>query len=133
MSNNALTASKANMNFFDEIDNIIASVRAGVINLDSDASNPRSIGIQNSIGKLEQMNSHFNNSQAKIGVRSKSLELSEQKVSAMEVNVKQLKAQTTEVDMAETILKLNQITLNYQAMLQTITKVNSLSLLNYLR
>ncbi len=133
MSNNALTTSKANMNFFDELDDIIASVRDGVVNLDADASDPRSIGIQNSIGKLEQMSDHFNNSQAKIGVRSKSFELTEQKVSVMEVNVKQLKAETTEVDMAETILKLNQITLNYQAMLQTVTKVNSLSLLNYLR
>jgi flagellar hook-associated protein 3 FlgL len=133
MSNNAVTVSKSNMNFFDELDDIIASVRDGVINLGADANNIRSISIQNAIGKLDQMNSHFNNAQATIGVRSKSLNLTEQKVSAMEVNVKQLKAETTEVDMAETILKLNQITLNYEAMLQTITKVNSLSLLNYLR
>lgn len=130
MSNNAVTASQANLNFFDEIDSIIASVRNGVINLNSDS---RSIGIQNSIAKLEQMNNHFNNAQSQIGIRSKSLQIAEQKASALEINVMQLKAETTEVDMAETIMKLNQVTLSYQAMLQTITKVNSLSLLNYMK
>jgi len=130
MSNNAVTVSQANLNFFDEIDSIIASVRNGVINLNSDS---RSIGIQNSITKLEQMNNHFNNAQSQIGIRSKSLQIAEQKASALEINVMQLKAETTEVDMAETIMKLNQVTLSYQAMLQTITKVNSLSLLNYMK
>lgn len=130
MSNNAVTASQANLNFFDEIDSIIASVRNGVINLNSDS---RSIGIQNSITKLEQMNNHFNNAQSQIGIRSKSLQIAEQKASALEINVMQLKAETTEVDMAETIMNLNQVTLSYQAMLQTITKVNSLSLLNYMK
>ena len=130
MSNNAVTVSQANLNFFDEIDSIIASVRNGVINLNSDS---RSIGIQNSITKLEQMNNHFNNAQSQIGIRSKSLQIAEQKASALEINVMQLKAETTEVDMAETIMNLNQVTLSYQAMLQTITKVNSLSLLNYMK
>ncbi len=133
MSNNAVTSSQAHLSFFDEIDSIIDSVRNGVINLNSDANDPRSIGIQNSIGKLEQINSHFNNAQSQIGIRSKSLQIAEQKASALELNVMQLKAETTEVDMAETVMKLNQVTLSYQAMLQTITKVNSLSLLNYLK
>jgi flagellar hook-associated protein 3 FlgL len=133
MSNNAVTASQAHLSFFDEIDSIIASVRNGVTDLNSDSKEPRSIGIQNSIAKLEQMNSHFNNAQSQIGIRSKSLQIAEQKASALELNVMQLKAETTEVDMAETIMKLNQVTLSYQAMLQTITKVNSLSLLNYMK
>ena len=133
MSNNAVTTSKANLNFFDELDAVIASVENGALNLDSTSGDPRSIGIQNSLSKLDLMNNHFNNSQAQIGIRSKSFEISLQKTSALEVNVANLKAQTTEVDMAETILKLNQITLSYQAMLQTISKVNSLSLVNYMK
>ncbi len=133
MSNNAVTTAKANINFFDEIDSIIASVRNGVTDLDSNSDDPRSIGMQTAISKLEQMNSHFNTAQSKIGIRSKSLQLAEQKASALEVNVMQLKSSATEVDMAETFMKLNQVTLSYQAMLQTITKVNSLSLLNYLK
>ena len=133
MSNNAVTTSQAHLNFFDEIDSIIASVRGGILNLSGDSTDPRSLGIQNAIGKLDQINSHFNNAQSQIGIRSKSLQIAEQKASALELNVMQLKAETTEVDMAETIMKLNKITLGYQAMLQTITKVNSLSLLNYLK
>lgn len=133
MSNNAITTSQSNLNFFDELDSIIDAVRNGITSLNSDSQNPRSIGLQNSIAKLEQMNSHFNNAQSQIGIRSKSLQIAEQKASVLELNVMQLKSQTTEVDMAETIMKLNQVTLSYQAMLQTITKVNSLSLLNYMK
>ncbi len=132
MSNNAVTTQKSDINFFDEIDHIIDSVENGVINLDENSTDPRNIGIQNALNLLDQMNNHFNTQQAKIGIRSKSLEISEQKADALKVNVLQLKSQTTEVDIAETILRLNQVTLSYEAMLQTITKVNSLSLLNYL-
>jgi len=133
MSNNAVTTSQANLNFFDEIDSIIEAVRSGITDIDSSAKDPRSIGMQSAISKLEHMNSHFNNAQSQIGIRSKSLQIAEEKASALEINVMQLKAETTEVDMAETIMKLNQVTLGYQAMLQTISKVNSLSLLNYMK
>ncbi len=133
MSNNAVTTAQSNLNFFDELDSIIDAVRNGVTDLDSNSGDPRSIGLQNSIDKLEQINNHFNNAQSQIGIRSKSLQIAEEKASALELNVMQLKSDTTEVDMAETIMKLNQVTLSYQAMLQTITKVNSLSLLNYMK
>jgi flagellar hook-associated protein 3 FlgL len=133
MSNNAITTSQANINFFDEIDSIIDAVRDGVVDIDSNAKDPRSIGLQSAISKLEQFNSHFNNAQSQIGIRSKSLQIAEEKATALEVNVMQLKADTTEVDMAETIMKLNQVTLGYQAMLQSVSKVNSLSLLNYMK
>lgn len=132
MSNNAVTTQKSDINFFDEIDHIIDSVENGVISLDENSTDPRNIGIQNTLNLLDQMNNHFNTQQAKIGIRSKSLEISEQKADALKVNVLQLKSQTTQVDIAETILRLNQVTLSYEAMLQTIAKVNSLSLLNYL-
>lgn len=132
MSNNAVTTQKANINFFEEIDAIIETVRNGASDLDGDASDPRSIGIQNAIASLEQMNSHFNNTQAKIGSRSKALETAEQRASALQINVMQVKAQTTEVDIAETIMKLNQVSLSYQGILQSVSKVNSLTLLNYM-
>jgi len=133
MSNNAITTSQANLNFFDEIDSIIDAVRNGVTDIDSNSDDPRSIGMQSAISKLEQMNNHFNNAQSQIGVRSKSLQIAEDKASVLEINVMQLKSDATEVDMAETVMKLNQVTLGYQAMLQTISKVNSLSLLNYMK
>jgi flagellar hook-associated protein 3 FlgL len=133
MSNNAVTTHSANINFFDDIDSIIEAVEHGYMSLDDKSGNPRSIGIQNAINSISQLDQHMNSSQAEIGVRSKSLEVAEQKADALKVNVKQLKSETTEVDIAETIMKLNQATLSYQAMLQTVTKVNALSLLNYLR
>jgi len=133
MSNNAVTTSQAHLNFFDELDNIISSVRNGTKEMSGEGEDRRSIGIRNSINKLNQMNNHFNNAQSEIGIRSKSLSIAEEKATLLEINVKQLKSETTEVDMAETIMKLNQTTQSYQAMLQTISKVNSLSLLNYMK
>ncbi len=133
ISNNAVTISSANLNFFGELDLVIESIESGNRALDSNSKDPRNIGIQNSITKLEQMSNHFNSAQAQIGIRSKSLEISFDKASALEVNVAKLKSEATEVDLAETILKLNQVTMSYQAMLQTISKINSLSLLNYMK
>lgn len=132
MSNNAVTTQKANMNFFSDLDDIISAVRSGNTSLNADANEPRNIGIDNAIASLEQMHTHFNNMQAKIGVRSSSLTIANERAASLELNITELKANATEVDVAETIVKLNQVTLNYQAMLQTITKVNGLSLLNYM-
>ena len=133
MSNNAVTTQQAHISFFDELDSVIDAVKNGFNTLDSATDTPRSIGIQKSISKLDQMASHFSSAQSKMGATSNSLQVAEDKASALKVNVEKLKSDTTEVDIAETALKLQQITLSYQAMLQTISKVNSLSLLNYMR
>ncbi len=133
MSNNAITTQQSHINFFDELDSVIDAVKNGVNTLGSNSQDVRSFSIQTSLSKLDQFSSHFSSAQSKMGATSNSFQVAEDKASALKVNVTALKAETTEVDMAETAVKLQQLTLGYQAMLQTISKVNSLSLLNYMR
>ena len=133
MSNNLVTVQKPQMDFFKDLDEIIESVRAGKVSIDSNKGDPRNIGIQNSLGTLDKFLTHFNKEQSNLGSLSKALESENQKATTLQVNVETLKSEIEDVDLAETITKLNQLTLNYQAMLSTISKVNSLSLLNYLK
>ena len=133
MSSDLVTTQKSQINFFKDLDQVIQSVHTGKIRLSSDSENPRNIGIENSIEALDKLSSHFNKYQAKLGTYSKSLEEENKKAMTMQTNVRELKSKVEDIDLAETIVKLNQLTLNFQAMLSTVSKVNSLSLLSYLK
>jgi len=133
MSNDLVTTQKTQTDFFKDLDEIIQNVRAGKVNIGDDSTNPRGIGIENAISNIDKLSSHFNNNQAKLGTYSKSLEEENAKAMTMQTNVMTLKSEVEDIDLSETIVKLNQLTLNYQAMLSTVSKVNSLSLLNYLK
>lgn len=133
MSNNLITTNKAQMDFFKDLDEIIKSVREGKVDVNTSNANPRSRGIQSAIASLDQFASHFSATQSTLGSMSKNLDLENEKAATMQLNVKTLKSEVEDIDLAATIIKLNQMTLNYQAMLSTVSKVNSLSLLNYLK
>ncbi len=133
MSDNAITIQKAQMDIFAELDEIIEAVRNGIVQTDSKSENPRSIGIENSITKIEQFDTHFNNQLAKVGVLDKSLTVAQERSMSMELSIKELKSEITDVDIAEAYMNLNQLSLNYQAILSSVTKINSLSLLNYMK
>jgi len=133
MSNDLITTKKTEINLFKDLDNIIESVREGKIDINDAGSNPRAIGIEDTLNSLDQFLSHFEKNQSKLGSYSKNLDLENQKATTLQTNVKTLQSEVEDIDLAETIVKLNQLTLNYQAMLSSVTKVNSLSLLSYLK
>ncbi len=133
MSNNAITINEQNINFFKELDEIIDSVRSGRVDMDANETNPRSVGMQNSLLKLEKFMNNFNTQQSRIGTISNSLSTIKDKTEVMELNVVELKSKNIDANLAQSVLEFNQLTLNYQALLSTISKVNSLSLINYLK
>ncbi len=133
MSNDLITTQKSQIDFFKDLDQVIESVKEGKIDINNQSSNPRNIGIENSISMLDKLLSHVEKNQSKLGTYSKNLELENQKATTLQTNVKTLKSEIEDVDLADAVVKLNQLTLNYQAMLSTISKVNSLSLLSYLK
>ena len=133
MSNNAVTTQKAEIDFFSGLDDVIEAVRHGKLAPDGNSQSPRNIGIENALDKISQFSSHFNNNLAKIGVQDKSLSNAQDRAMSMEVNIKELKSDLTDVDIAETYMNLNQLSLNYRAILSSVTKINSLTLLNYLK
>ena len=132
-SNNAVTTQKAQMDFFAQLDEIIDAVRTGKSDVSSEGGDPRNIGIQNAIAQIDQFDSHFNTQLAKVGTIEKSLQTSEERAMTMEVNLKTLKSDLTDVDEAEAYLRLNDLSLTYQAILSSVTKINSLTLLNYMK
>ena len=132
-SNNAVTTQKAEMDFFSQLDDIIDAVRQGRTFLSSDNGDPRNAGMENALSQLDQFDSHFNTQLAKVGTVEKSLTHAEERAMTMEVSLKELKSDLTDVDIAEAYLNLNEISMSYQAILSTVTKINSLTLLNYMK
>jgi flagellar hook-associated protein 3 FlgL len=133
MSDNAVTTQEAQIDFFAELDAIIDAVRNGTQGVDADTSDPRNIGMQNAIAKLDQLGSHVNKNLARTGVMAKSLQNVQERSQSMELSLKELKSELTDVDIAEAYMNLNQLSLNYQAILSSVTKINSLTLLNYMK
>jgi len=132
-SNNALTIDEAKVDIFHQLDDIIEAVRDGKMRSDGDSNDPRNIGIENGIELIDHIFDHVNKLHTKIGAISKSLQMTQERNEILVTHVETLKSDVIDVDMAEASLKLQKLTLNYQALLATISKVNSLSLVNYMK
>lgn len=132
MENNALTIDEPSLNVFEDLDRMIEAVRSGAYHADGDSENPRNIGIQNSIERLDHIMDHFTRSHTKIGALSNALKDTGERAELLEVNVNSVKSEIIDADYGETMIEFQQLALGYQAMLSSVAKINSLSLLNYL-
>ena len=132
-SNNAITIDEGKVDVFKQLDEIIQSVREGRVRMDGDKDNPRDIGIQAGIELIDHLQDHVIKSHTEIGAISKSLQHTEERNTILVTHIETLKSDVIDVDMAEASLQLQKLTLNYQAMLSTISKVNGLSLVNYMK
>jgi len=132
-SNNAITIDKPKVDIFHQLDEIIQSVREGRVRMDGDKNNPRDISIQGGIELIDHLHDHVVKKHTEIGAISKSLQNTEERNSMLQVHVETLKSDVIDVDMGQASMELQKLTLNYQAMLSTISKVNGLSLVNYMR
>ena len=133
MGNKAVVVDNPKIDFFKDLDTIIEAVKSGMTTIDATGENPSNPGIQNAIGKLDSLTSHFASAHTTIGAMSNNLQHANDRASVLELNVTQLKSEVADVDIAEAAIQYNQVSLNYQAMMSTIAKVNSLTLLNYLK
>ncbi len=132
MSNNAVAIDEHSIDFFKDIDKIIKSVRSGDLNIDSNSKNPRNPGIENSILRIDHIMDHVTKMHAKIGSFSNALKSAGERSDFLSLNVKTIKSQVADVDIGEAYMNFTQISNNYQATLSTISKINSMSLLNYM-
>jgi len=132
-SNNAITIDEPKVDIFHQLDEIIESVENGKVRVDGNSENPRERGIQEGIELIDHLQDHIIKKHTEIGAISKSLQNTEERNNMLIVHVETLKSSVIDVDMAEASLKLQKLTLNYNAMLSTISKVNGLSLVNYMK
>ncbi len=132
-ANSALSIRDPKTDFFAQIEDIIRSVEEGKIRSDgSDTTDPRNIGIQNSIQMMDDLSNHVSRLQTESGSYSQVLQASSDRSDLLIVNTKMLQSDVIDTDAAEANLRLQQLSLNYQAMLSSISKVSKLSLVNYL-
>jgi len=132
MANDAVSIQAPHIDFFKELDSMISAVRGGNFNMDSNFSDPRNLGIQNSILKIDHISDHVSKLHTKIGSYSNALDNASQRADLLSLNVKTIRSKVADVDIAEAYMNFTQLSNNYQATLSTIAKINSMSLLNYM-
>ena len=132
MANDSVAISNPSIDFFKDLDAMIEAVRTGNMRMDGASDDPRNLGIQNSLSQLDHLADHVNKAQTKIGASSNALSSASVRAEYLSLNVKTVLTDVIGVDVAETQLKFTQLTIAYQAMLSTISKINSMSLLNYM-
>ena len=132
-ANSALTIRDPKNNLFTQIEEMIKSVEIGKKFADGTSNtNQRNLGIQNSIQMMDDLMEHVNKLQAESGSYSNILDLTVSRTDLLMVNTKTLRSDVIDTDIAEATLKMQQLSLNYQALLSSISKVSKLSLVNYL-
>jgi flagellar hook-associated protein 3 FlgL len=111
---------------------MITSVEEYKLYPDSANRTARTIGIENSIGMMDDLQNHLLKAHSLVGAQSNSLDTSLQRTNLLELSTITLRSAVIDTDMASASLQLSQLTLNFQAMLSTVGKVSKLSLVNYL-
>ena len=132
MANDAIAISNPSIDLFKDLDAMIKAVRTGTMRMDADSQDPRNIGLQNALSQLDHILDHVTKEHTKIGAYSNALGDANERAEYLSLNVKTVRSSVIDVDTAEAYLQFNQISNSYQAMLSTIAKINSMSLLNYM-
>ncbi|MFP6101919.1 flagellar hook-associated protein FlgL [Helicobacter pylori] len=135
-ANNALIIDKPSVNFFDQLENTITSVRKGIYRPDAlgdiYSSDMRNLGIQNGITLIDHLSDHIEKMIAKNGSHGKAFENIIRRNEVLKTQVQSIRGETTGADMAETYNKFSNLTNNYNAVLASTNKINNLSLTKYL-
>ncbi len=132
-ANSALTIRDPHLDLFSQLDEAIASVELGLTRPNGGTTgDERNVGIQNAIAILDDLADHIGRLQATSGSYSQTLQESSDRSQLLIVNTKMLQSEIIDTDLAEASLKMNQLSLNYQALLSNISRVSKLSLVNYL-
>ncbi|ADN09152.1 hypothetical protein [Sulfurimonas autotrophica] len=131
-ANNALTIIDPKTDFFKNLDEAITAVEDHKLYPDSSSGTMRNQGIENAIAMLDKLQSHISRSHSTVGAQSNTLTSSLERSQLLEISTMTLRSSVIDTDVAEASLKLQQLNLNYQAMLSTVGKVSQLSLVNYL-
>lgn len=132
MNNNSPTIDEPSIDLFKDLTKMIEAVRSGYFRADANSADPRNTGIQGGIERIDHIMDHINKEKVKIGSYTNLLQDTNNRASLMKVNVASVKSEIIDADYAESYLSLTQKMMSYQAMLQATSKINQLSLLNYL-
>ncbi len=131
-SNNSLQVRDPKTNFFDEIDRMITAVENHKLYADASHGETRSVGIEDAIAMIDDLQEHINRSHSKVGAQVNALDASLERSEILELSAQTLRSKTIDTDLAEASLMLTQLSTNYESMLSTVGKVSKLNLVNYM-
>ncbi len=131
-TNNALTVRDPKTDFFKTIDEMIAAVEDHKLYPDASSGHLRNVGIENALAKMDDLQDHVFRMHSKIGAQSNTLSTAQERTEILRISTMSLRSSVVDTDLAESSLRLQQLTTNYQAMLSTVGRVSKLSLVNYL-
>ncbi len=131
-TNNALTVRDPKTDFFGVIDEAIFAVKEARGHPDGNADNPRNNGISNALSMLDDLLDHTVRMQTQSGAHSNTLTNAQERTEMLLISTQTLRSETIDTDIAEAYLRLEQLSLNQQATLSTVSKISQLSLVNYL-
>ncbi|WP_170000103.1 flagellar hook-associated protein FlgL [Campylobacter sp. RM9328] len=132
MENNAVTIDEPGIDMFADLDSMIEAVRQGYYRASDENGDPRNTGMQGALQRLDHLMDHVNKEITKIGSQTNLITTTKERAELMKVNVQTVKSDIMDADYAEAYLAFTQKSLAYQAMLQATSKINQLSLLNYM-
>jgi flagellar hook-associated protein 3 FlgL len=132
MANDLVTIEEPKIDFYKDLDNMIEAVRNGTFRMDAEADDPRNMGIQNSLQRIDHISDHVTKEHTKIGSYSNSLSRANERSELLSINVQIVRSDVVDVDIGEAYMQFNQLSNSYEAMLSTTAKINSMSLLNYM-
>ncbi|MEF3190957.1 MAG: hypothetical protein K6347_00195 [Campylobacterales bacterium] len=134
-ANSSLVIDDPKITLFDQLQEAIDAVRNGQIRANSSTSLSlqRNRGVQNSIEVLDHLIDHVSRQQTENGAISNALQISYERNEVLIVNTAKIRADYLDADIARLSIELNQVTLNIQALMATISRVNNLSLVNFLK
>jgi len=131
-TNSALTITDPKTDFFKTIDSIIKAVENNSNYPDASNGDKSAVGIENAISMVENLQNHVDKVHSSVGAYANTLTNAVDRTELMQTTTLSLRSSVIDTDLAEASLKLQQLTLNYQAMLSTVGRVSKLSLVNYL-
>lgn len=131
-ANNTLTVRDAKTDFFARIEEMIVAVEEKKLYADANAGDARNVGIENSLQMLDDIHDHVIRQHTQIGANSNALNAAGERTDLLLISTQTLRSDVIDTDLAEASLQLQQLTVNYQAMLSTVGRVSQLSLVNYL-
>jgi len=131
-TNNALTITDPKTDFFKTINEIVTAVEDHKLYPDAKGGDLRNAGIENAIQKMDDLQDHVFRMHSTIGAQSNTLNASLERTQLLEISTMSLRSAVVDTDLAEASLRLQQLTINYQAMLSTVGRISKLSLVNYL-
>ncbi len=132
MANDAVIVDEPHIDFFKDLDDMIEAVRNGNFSMDADSYDPRNRGVQNALLKIDHISDHVTKEHTKIGSYSNALRSANERAELLSINVQTVKSKISDVDIGKAYMEFTQLSNSYQAMLSTIAKINSMSLLNYI-